>query len=250
MEQPSHNPIRKNQDLIESLNNVYKTVSHFSQTLEDLRNQIDRIEAENREKISQIGKLIIQQQNNQTTRNRETNALLIQVDDNSTEMLYIKTQMEVLKDTTRGVKDRMKKLENNVIDVQSNIIQSGNATESDALKGIKSKYPVSVLAKPKPKRRFSKSRHQLSEENSFTPIAETDDITNDFFMEDVHEDVSKKIIRPRKRFNSLKIIKNGKIEKAPITCAFVPISNINNQNSTPSTSEVKSKNILFSKTKA
>lgn len=115
--------LRHNQDLIESLNEVYKNTVNFNKELVAMRGEIERMEEEMREKLLNMGKLMVEVKNSLNQRMRHYQGDQVRITRGLNDLDYFKNELETIKNTNRTLKERVKKLEDDMIVFQSHIIK-------------------------------------------------------------------------------------------------------------------------------
>jgi chromosome segregation ATPase len=120
--------LRQNKDLIESLNEVYQMNTAFSHELEALKAEIDSLKEEQTEKMLKINNTLLETSNNLNKRLRVYQSAQESIAVGLAEINTFKEDMEKMKENSKIMQLRMTNLKNDMIALQSHIINAPDLT--------------------------------------------------------------------------------------------------------------------------
>ena len=133
--------LRQNKDLIESLNDVYQITSAFGKELEILKAELDNTKEETAERIVQLNNIILETSSNLNKRMRVYQTAQENVIVGLNDIAMIKSEMEKLKENNKIMQLRMTNFKNDMIALQSHIINAPDLTpDSENFKDIDVSY--------------------------------------------------------------------------------------------------------------
>jgi len=120
--------LRQNKDLVESLNEVYLMVTAFSKELDILKTELENNKEESAEKVLQLNNTILDISANLNKRMRVYQVAQENVATGLNELANIKEEMERLKENNKIMQLRLTNFKNDMIALQSHIINAPDLT--------------------------------------------------------------------------------------------------------------------------
>ena len=121
--------LRQNKDLIESLNEVYQMCTAFSHELETLRTDLENTKEDSAERLLQLNNTILETSANLNKRMRVYQSAQESIIQGLSDLATFKEEMEKLKETNRIMQMRMTNFKNDMIALQSHIINAPELTD-------------------------------------------------------------------------------------------------------------------------
>ena len=119
--------IRQNKDLIQSLNEIYQMNTAIQKEMKILKNNIESTNQSQDDKIRRLNTLVMESKNSMSQRLRFFQKDQVSTNRSLEELDLLKIEVENLKSENQILKERLRDINNDMIDLQSHIIQDNTS---------------------------------------------------------------------------------------------------------------------------
>ena len=119
--------IRQNKDLIQSLNEIYQMNIAIQKDMHFLKHNIESTNQSQDDKIRRLNSLVMESKNSMNQRLRFYQKDQITVNRSLDELKTMQIELDNLKNENQILKERIKDINNDMIDLQSHIIQDNSS---------------------------------------------------------------------------------------------------------------------------
>jgi len=172
--QPQAQSLRQNRDLIDSLNDVFKNHLEIGREIESLNKNIESLDEKNKSQLIEQNNMIMEMKNSLNQRMRNYQVEQVKILKKLDNYDNLQEEFEISKNNNRFLNQRIKKLENDIINLQNYIMHNNNlqptlslgTPEDSASTSNSKKIPVDNITilhkKTSPKEELSKTTSEIN----------------------------------------------------------------------------------------